>query len=338
MRSKKFFDTSLFFFCLLLVCSCLSALFLDMQSLKILAFTGLLWSVLALLTTLWITERLYYFKRRIAGKNSAGLSHQILASMQEQRVYNYGMKAFRAYNPANLLIMVCGLMYILWLVWTSARPEASQALYQLNIFIEDFFRSENIDYKDTMAFLSWQALLQNVMGVLIVFLIYWLSQIYVYGNSHAANIYWLALGLFFMSFFSLLGSSEFAGLPAIPESHWTGYNWSNIDVLRALQVIPSEPLSYFQLRIYAIGMAGVTLFYMPVVVIALYLVRNCFLKSIDRRIPLSGLGVLMVLLYVDLAMGADAKQFCLWASGFCLLGVCSIRERSDIRKIYRLHQ
>lgn len=336
--NKHFYDVSFFAYCFLLVFSCMSGLFLDLSSPKLLGIVGLAWSALSLLVFLWVVERVYYFKKQVGKTGEPGLSHRILKSMSQQKFYNLGVKALRSFNAINFLIIICGALYCFWMFYLALSPPRVEPLLKLNELIADFFQGQGLAEPNIFWASPMISAWLNATILLILFLVFWLMQLYVYSNSQYWNIAWLALSLFFLSFFAMIGPGNSVNSLHIPDNIWIGYGWSNIDVLQALGIIPNERLSYFQMRFYASGITGVTFFYLPGLIVMFVLMRNMFSKSLDRRLPLIGLLVLLVLLYVDIGYNANIRQFSLWISGWCLLGCVSIRERSNIRRIYRIHQ
>lgn len=336
--NKKFFDASIIIFCFLLIISTIGTFFANLASIKIIGLLGLAWSLLAFLMFLWLYERLYYYKKQIKPAKDNGLSHKLITSMQNQRIYNYGMKALRAHNPANFFILGSGVFYILWQIFEPAGTMQSAKLIQLHTIITDFFVDAELLESSSIEFLSILSIIQNSVIIGIVFFIYWLAQIYVYGSSRAESLFWLALSLFCVAFFLLISLNSGLSVPVITDDLLTGYQWHNLETLQKLGVIPQGNLSYFQLRLYAVGLSGALIFYIPGFIITLILIRNLFSRSLDKRMCFCGLMVLLVLLCTDLFYAANIKQFSLWVSGWCLLGVTSIRAKSGMRKIYKLHQ
>lgn len=336
--NKGFFDTSVFVYCLLLILSCLAGLYVDLTSFKAIGLVGLTWSIFSALVFLWVVERVYYFKQQTGLGRQKKLPHQILNSMQRQRIYNQGVKAVRSYNSTNFFILVCGALYGAWMFWVALHPLHHGSIAHLEDMINGFFADEGQKPIAYFAFAPILSALVNIAGLLIVFLVFWLVQLYVYSNSKCWNIVWLALVLFFLSFFAMIGADNMVHDLSMPVHILKGYGWSNIGVLQTLGAIPEGRLSYLQMRIYANGVAGATFFYLAGFFIMLILIRNMFSKSLDKRLPLVGLLVLAIMLYVDICYSFQPQTFSLWLSGWCVLGIACIRERSGVRKIYRIHQ
>lgn len=336
--NRRFFDASVFVYCFLLIFSCLTGLYLDLTTFKAVGLLGLAWSIFAALVFIWVVERVYYFKKQAGATRQKKLPHQIINTMQRQRIYNQGIKAVRSYNSINLFILICGALYCGWMLWVAIHPEQHEGMARLKDMISGFFADEGLR---PIAYFSFTPLLYafvNIVDLLIVFIAFWMVQLYVYSNSQCWNIVWLALPLFFLSFFAMMGPGNLVHDLTMPVHIMKGYGWSNIEPLQSLGAIPDERLSYLQMRIYASGFAGATFFYLPGLVVALILIRNMFSKSLDKRLPFVGLFVLAIMLYVDIFYAAQPREFSLWLSGWCILGVVCIRERSGMRKIYRIHQ
>lgn len=97
-------------------------------------------------------------------------------------------------------------------------------------------------------------------------------------------------------------------------------------------------MSALQRRIYALGMPGAVLAYLPGTIVALVLLRNAFTKASPKIKVVAGLSVLCALLAADIFYPAGASAFGLHLAGWSALAFLSIRGRTDVRKIYRLYQ
>jgi hypothetical protein len=89
---------------------------------------------------------------------------------------------------------------------------------------------------------------------------------------------------------------------------------------------------------YALGMPGVILGYVPGMIVMLVLIRNAFTKASPKLKVLAGFLVLGTLLVVDACYPLKDVAFSIHLAGWSTLSFLSIRGRIDVRKIYRLYQ
>ncbi|MFP4313758.1 MAG: hypothetical protein ACLFR0_05460 [Alphaproteobacteria bacterium] len=311
---------------------------MDPFAIRYMALLTLFWSVLALLVILWMIERRYYYKRKIENAAPVNLSRKLLSSMESRREYDEGMKASRAFHPLNLYILIAGALYFGSQYWLSYHAPPAGALYSLHIRLDDFFAAEKMDYRSNIVFKHYVEAAHHMTTLLCLFFIYWLAQALAYGRNMGLILFWPTLAMFAITLVYLCSALDLALLPVLPDDFFTGLQWGNISVLQSLGVVPAERQSFFQLRLLAVGGTVAVLFYLPPLLASAALIQNLFSKSIEWPLPAIALGVLASLLFCDLFMAADSRQIALWAAGWGLIGVASIKERSDRRRIYRLHQ
>lgn len=333
----KFLDTSLFLFCALLSLSSMSALFTALSYEAGIGIMAIGWSILAVSLVLWVIERVYYYKKQIRQAHEDRLSDKLISSMQRQKVYNQGMKALRSLNSVTISVLLSGLLYIFYNFWVVFHSQPTQSLEQLDSLINAYYSSQGIDYKVNNNFEALYRFVMETAILMIIMIVFWLSQLYVYANATARNIIWLSLTIFFLSIFILVQPGMRTDTFIVPSNVHNGYGWYNLPVLQAMGIIPDGKLSYFQQRYYALGMSGALLFYLPGLILTVALIKNLFSKMVEKIYPALGLLVLIALVYVDFMYTGNLRLFSIWVSGWSCLGILSIRNRSNSRKIYRIH-
>lgn len=333
----KFLDTSLFIFCAFLSLSSMNALFTNLNYEAGIGIMAIGWAVLGLSLLLWVIERVYYYKKQIKLAREDNLSEKLISSMQRQKVYNQGMKALRSLNVVTISVLLSGVLYVLYNFWVVFHSQPTQSLEQLDSMINAYYASQGMEYKVNNNFEALYNFVMECAILMVIMIVFWLSQLYVYANAAARNIIWLSLAIFFLSVFVLLQPGMRTDMLFIPSNIHNGYGWDNLAVLQAMDIIPDGKLSYFQQRYYALGMSGALLFYLPGLVLASSLIKNLFAKTVEKIYPALGLLVLIVLVYVDFMYTGNLRLFSIWLSGWSCLGILSIRNRSNSRKIYRIH-
>ncbi|MAE51182.1 MAG: hypothetical protein CMH27_05180 [Micavibrio sp.] len=334
---KTFYDSAVYFYVCLLIGSCFAAFYPDASD-SMMAFVGVLWSLLVFGMLLWMLERLHYHNKFTYKLGKKRLPEHLLDKMKRQKVYSKGMRSLKSFSVVNWFLLVSLLIFFIWGLWVTHSPNMPESLYALNDRILYYFKSfENFD-RDSYRFFSFMDVsVRNILPLFIVALAYWAGQVFAYSNRNGHIIMWLCISLFvislllFVLYYTPVYNTFNLGV-------WGGYGWGRIDVLKALGVISSASQSSLQVRLYTLGLPGVFFLYLPALVVALIFIRNMFTKSTDRYKITLGLVILCVLFCIDAFYADDTAAFALWLSGWSCIAFLSIRGRTDVRKIYRIYQ
>ncbi len=324
----------------LLLLSCVSSLYPGGVDRSIMGFLGLFWALTGFMILLWLSERLYYYKKQLKHEKRDHLPAKLLETMERQKVYNAGVKALKSFNALNLCILCCGALYLIWAIWTCYNPQEDAAMQDLESTIISLFSlSEDNSAKSSIHFFAYgDVIMMNVMPIFIIGIIFWLAQLFVYSTQAGENLLIPALSIFALLFSLLVSTGAFIWDPIFPVMQWVGYGWGRAEILQGMQQIPADALSGISYRIYDTGVPGALLFYLPGVCVFMALLLQCLTRSGNHKRAYAGLAVLAVLLISDLFMRPDPRMFGLWMSGWAALGILSVHTRHGVRKIYRIYQ
>jgi len=322
----------------LLVGCCLVTLYPVFSPLTM-AFIALLWGLLAAGMTLWMLERVQDYKKNATPPPRGGhLPESLIYKMRRQNSYSRGVRSTKAYSMHNFYLLIALLMFAAWGVGITLNPVTPPALLDLNDQILSVFRMSDGFDPASYSFISVSdVLLRNTMPLLVLVLAFWLGQVFAYSTRAAEVLVWLCFSLFVMVSTLLFVFAAPINKP-FPVDIWDGYGWGRSAVLQALEIIPSGDISALQRRLYALGMPGAILAYLPGVMMALVLLRNAFTKASPKIKVLAGFAVLCALLAADMFYPSGAAAFGLNLAGWSALAFLSIRGRTDVRKTYRLYQ
>ena len=300
----------------------------------LLGFMSVFWGILTVSILLWLTERTYYYKKT-KSLNNPKLPVRLLKDMEQNTSYNQSMHAFKAFHPVTFCMGTSLFMYVLWSFWNNSYPLYSEDFESLSSQVHDYFHLMGIKYVETTRYIS---LIQFLAPLLLVSVVYVLTQIFVYSAKSGQSILWISLVLFLFGFLFLVGSVHTASGYGIPYHNWFGYGWDRKLVLENMGVLDDTGLSFFQERFYETGIPGIILFYVPGACLLFFLIWKYFGNEAQKNQMLTGIIILAIMFFVDQTYVENERAFSFWLSGWVCLAALSVPERIGKRKIYRIHQ
>lgn len=337
MANRKFHDVVIMLFGALLFVSCFSGIVIS-QERQLLGFLGLFWGLLGLMVLLWLCERLFYYKQQIKKPGGKLLSDTLLENMERQKIYNAGIQAMKSFNILSISIFGCGMAYIFWAIWMCYTPETQPALEGLDRRILAYFSLHNPEGV-RLVFLPYSEIMAlHIMPLLIVGIVFWISQLLAYSNPAIEPVLIFAMGIFIAIFLYVAGGTGGAWLFYFPAVEWSGYGWGRASLLQAMGVLPEHAMSTLSHRLYATGITGVALFYLSGLCLVFVFLKQIFIRGVGNPRALSGLAVLFIMLGCDVFVPVERATPGLWIAGWSILGMLAAQSRHGVRKSYRLYQ
>ncbi|MCB1840624.1 MAG: hypothetical protein KDI61_10235 [Alphaproteobacteria bacterium] len=328
-------ETDLLLYCLLLGVTVFYFAFLPVSN-EVLGILTLLWStalILRLKDLLDFSDRLkraghYDYSEQ---NPSLSLPQNILSQLSHEQYMQRGLTALRSLRFPSIFWIICGLLFAAWGTMMTLFPAIPAPIPAFKNSLDSFVEQATGVAAQTYLY----ALMTVARRLCILFLIgssLWLGQSYAY-RSPPKTLQLYYIFLLILAFLVNFANENFSILLIIDLSKVSpyGYGWESLNLLQEMKLAP-RPLTSASLRALELGSAGLALFYFPLCMNTLSLLRISFDDYERAASAVKGLLVLSILFFSDLYLAASEQMTALWISGWAVFSPYWMRSHRYVRK------
>lgn len=295
----------------------------------------LLWAGFGFVRLSRIGELVFFGRLEDEGQDARNLAGALEANRQRGVLRDACYKASNAFSDKILIWLALAGAYGLWMgamVFVHATPlPYTELAGEMREYMERF---AGVSFEADYA--GYISVLNDFADVLMIALAYVLAHSYATSHSQGRPVIAVGLGAFCLSGAWLAFSGGVIGSSLAGQ--WVGYGSGGLEVLRSMELIPAQPLSSLDIRVYEMGMGGVIFLYL-IGVYQAFIFLSAVSRGKSRTISaLVGLFVLLALALADGFLPATHALQALWLPGWIAVSALSVQSHSLGQRVAKLRQ